>query len=212
MVTITTNTSKNLMRTGAGFGLAVFIGLTTLLPTVEASTHEGINATYESAQTLAEGEVMLMTQEAVQIPLPEYRVTQKFHWGHTGLDLAVKKGTPIRPVRRGIVTSVEKKFWGYGYNVTIQHGPKYQTLYAHMSKINVQEGDVVTLESVLGESGSTGLSTGPHLHLELRQNDKVIDPNTWLDLPELAKKPLAKKVVVPTKTPETGSKLAEDKK
>lgn len=151
-----------------------------------------------------ESDTVLMTQEEMQPPVEGYRVTQKFSWHHSGIDLAVKIGTPVKPVRRGIIAKVEKKSWGYGNNVLVQHGPNYQTLYAHLSKIDVHEGDLVDQDTVIGLSGSTGNSTGPHLHIELRLDEKAIDPNQWLNLPELVKKVTPKKVAVI-------KKLAEDK-
>jgi murein DD-endopeptidase MepM/ murein hydrolase activator NlpD len=120
--------------------------------------------------------------EPWQTPLIDYRITQKFSVFHMGVDLAVPIGAEIRPALSGIVERIEKKWFGYGFNVLIKHDEKYETLYAHMSKINVKEGDAVTKQTVLGLSGSTGNSTGPHVHFELRKDEKAINPVTFLEL------------------------------
>ena len=109
-------------------------------------------------------------------------------WGtfHEGLDFGPGAGTEIRPVANGIVSHVMQGEGAGGYMVTVDHiidGKRVQTGYAHMEagSIQVREGQVVTIDTVLGNVGSTGFSTGPHLHLEVRTADVVlIDPYRWL--------------------------------
>lgn len=86
---------------------------------------------------------------------------------HSGQDLVVPTGTSVKAAHTGTVVEAG---WGgsYGNNVVIKHGPNSYTQYAHLSKLNVQVGDQVNTAQEIGKSGSTGNSTGPHLHFETR--------------------------------------------
>lgn len=95
---------------------------------------------------------------------------------HKGIDFTAPKGTAIQATGNGKVIKVEKRKKGYGNNVTIDHGFGYTTLYAHMSEIIVKEGDKVTKGQKIGTIGSTGTSTAPHLHYEVRINNKPVNP------------------------------------
>ncbi len=94
---------------------------------------------------------------------------------HNGVDLTAKKGTKIYAAGDGRVYRAD---WGGGYGrcVRINHGYGYETRYAHMSKMLVKEGDYVKRGDVIGEVGSSGLSTGPHLHYEVLINGKFVNP------------------------------------
>ena len=98
---------------------------------------------------------------------------------HTGIDVAAPSGTNLKAARAG---RVEAAGWmgGYGYAVIIDHGEGYKTLYAHASKLLVKAGDRVIQEQVIARVGSTGNSTGPHLHFEVRVNSKFMDPLKYL--------------------------------
>jgi murein DD-endopeptidase MepM/ murein hydrolase activator NlpD len=89
---------------------------------------------------------------------------------HPGLDLAAYLGDPIYSVDSGVVVYAGWNTWGYGNMVVVDHGNGWHTLYAHFSEVSVYCGQPVTQGSVLGLAGSTGNSTGPHLHLEMRSN------------------------------------------
>jgi murein DD-endopeptidase MepM/ murein hydrolase activator NlpD len=102
-------------------------------------------------------------------------LTQEFHTGHTGIDLAVVTGTPVKATMDGKVVSAGWNTQGYGNLVIVENGA-YRTYYAHLSSIPVAVGDTVKAGSVIGLSGSTGNSTGPHLHYEIRKNNVPIDP------------------------------------
>jgi len=110
-----------------------------------------------------------------------YKVSQGYRFYHPGMDLAAKIGEPVKPMAKGKVILVQKDRWNYGQHVVVDHG-EYQTLYAHLSKINVAEGQEVDTETVLGEIGSTGRSTGPHLHLEIREGNRTVNPKSVLDV------------------------------
>jgi len=98
---------------------------------------------------------------------------------HTGLDFRASTGDPVRATAEGRVTSAG---WsgGYGRMVEIDHGNGLATRYGHLSQIDVKVGDVVKTGEVLGEVGSTGRSTGPHLHYETRINGEAVDPQRFL--------------------------------
>jgi murein DD-endopeptidase MepM/ murein hydrolase activator NlpD len=94
---------------------------------------------------------------------------------HKGVDLAAPDGTKVVAALPGTVISAGYET-GYGNNVLIQHSGGLQTRYGHLGSVNVKAGDVVDSESVLGTVGSTGRSTGPHLHFEVTRMGKPVDP------------------------------------
>lgn len=103
---------------------------------------------------------------------------------HTGLDIAASSGTPMIPVAPGKVTYAGYK-GSYGNMVIINHGKNangqtVETYYAHCSRLNVSVGDNVDENSIIAYVGSTGNSTGPHLHLEVRLNGTAVNPQNYL--------------------------------
>jgi murein DD-endopeptidase MepM/ murein hydrolase activator NlpD len=99
---------------------------------------------------------------------------------HTGIDLAASLGTPVTAAADGVVVAAMHTNVGYGNYVIIAHGAGIMTLYAHLLEIDVTTGDRVTRGKQVGLEGSSGLSTGPHVHFELRVNDLVFDPMIYL--------------------------------
>lgn len=100
---------------------------------------------------------------------------------HTGLDIAAASGTPIGAADAGII-SITNFGWGGGYGnyVVITHGNGYSSLYGHLSGIAVGQGQPVRRGQVIGYEGSTGYSTGPHLHFEIRLNGVCQNPLSYL--------------------------------
>lgn len=98
---------------------------------------------------------------------------------HTGVDIAVPLGTPIASAAEGVVAFAGRK-GGYGNVVIVEHGDGRQTFYAHADKLLVTEGQRVAAGEEIAKSGSTGKSTGPHLHFEVRENGRPIDPLKFL--------------------------------
>ena len=98
---------------------------------------------------------------------------------HDGLDLGVSSGTPLRAVSGGSVT-LAGWFGGYGITVRIDHGNGIVTQYAHMSSVEVSNGQRVDANQLIGYSGNTGVSTGPHLHFMVIQGGTPVDPWPWL--------------------------------
>lgn len=104
------------------------------------------------------------------------------HWYlHKGIDIAYSRGTKVVSTADGKV--IEKAFdaEGYGNYIVIKHKYGFYTRYAHMDKVYVKEGQNVQQGEVIGTLGSTGLSTGPHLHYEVRIGSQVVDPQRYLD-------------------------------
>lgn len=100
-------------------------------------------------------------------------------YGHTGLDIAAPAGTPIRATAAGEVI-FSGYSGGYGYVVKISHGNGIQTYYGHCSELYVSTGDTVEAGDVIAAVGSTGNSTGNHLHFEVRVNGEVVNPQNYL--------------------------------
>ena len=117
------------------------------------------------------------------------RITSNFGWRnhpikktrlfHNGLDIAVPSGTPVKAAAAG---EVVHSGWmnGFGYTVIVDHGRGVETLYAHNSKVSVAKGSMVNKGQQVALSGNTGLSTGPHLHFGVLQNEKPLNPKNYL--------------------------------
>ncbi len=113
------------------------------------------------------------------------RITSRFgekgsrRYTHTGLDLAISQGTPIYPIADGVVIFSGSN-GSYGNMIKIDHGDGIQSWYAHCSALLVSEGTKVTKDTNIAKVGSTGNSTGPHLHLEIRVNGTAVNPQNYL--------------------------------
>lgn len=99
---------------------------------------------------------------------------------HKGIDLVAKRGTKIFSTGKGVVVKASRS-GGYGKCVKVDHGYGYVSIYAHMSKIKVKVGQKVKHGDILGLVGSTGRSTGPHLHYEVTIDGKAVDPEKFFD-------------------------------
>ncbi|MEU5700586.1 peptidoglycan DD-metalloendopeptidase family protein [Streptomyces aurantiacus] len=122
-------------------------------------------------------------------PVETYALSAGFgsggeHWAsrHTGQDFAVDIGTPVRSVGKGRVVKVSCG-GPFGIEVVVKHAKGYYTQYAHLSAVAVDQGERVSVGQWVGQSGTTGNSTGPHLHFEVRltpQSGSAVDPREWL--------------------------------
>lgn len=109
-----------------------------------------------------------------------YGVTSRIRRSnHTGLDIAATTGTPIKVMADGVVTNASYS-GSYGKLVKVEHGNGVETWYAHTSKMYVKKGQEVKAGDIIAEVGSTGNSTGPHLHLEIRLNGEHINPQKYV--------------------------------
>jgi murein DD-endopeptidase MepM/ murein hydrolase activator NlpD len=104
-----------------------------------------------------------------------------FWSGHLAIDIAAGMGASVYAADSGVVVFAGPAFGGYGNMVMIDHGNGYQTLYAHMSSVGTSCGSSVYQGQYIGLSGSTGNSTGPHLHFEVRYLGGFVNP--WFVLP-----------------------------
>lgn len=144
--------------------------------------------TAPAAQKTVSNEVLLALKENLQeldfeLPVKNPVITSRFGLRtrnyHSGIDLACSTGTPIIAAEDGVVTFAA---WSgnYGYLVKIQHAEGYETYYAHCSKILTTVGAEVSKGDVIANVGSTGRSTGPHLHLEIRYEGSPINPEIFI--------------------------------
>ena len=127
-------------------------------------------------------------------PMPGSTITQGFgptpYWFepayggfahfHTGVDQALPEGSPVQAADDGVVILVGSGPYGYGNYVVLEHQGGLTTLYGHLNRALVKVGDAVTQSQPIGLEGSTGNSTGPHLHFELRINNQPVDPMPYL--------------------------------
>ena len=145
--------------------------------------HDSITATLAQRQT---GQIPPISTTGIFLsPIPHPKINQPFGAkydplfgvtrGHPGLDINGSTGDPIRAPADGVVVAAG---WidGYGNCTIIDHGNALGTLYGHQSVLLVKEGDKVKRGQVIGLVGSTGYSTGPHLHWEVRVRGNVVDP------------------------------------
>lgn len=95
---------------------------------------------------------------------------------HTGMDFTADRGTEVYATGDGVVEAIEHNNWGYGQSIIINHGYGYKTRYAHLSKFNVKQGQKVKRGDLIGFVGSTGKSTGDHLHYEVEVKGEKVNP------------------------------------
>ncbi len=115
-------------------------------------------------------------------PTGNHTLSGNDYWsGHLAIDIGLTIGDPVVAADSGVVMFAGWAAGGYGYTIAIDHGNGYQTLYAHLSSVNVSCGQSVRQGQLVGLGGSTGNSTGPHLHFEVRLNGGFVNP--WYVLP-----------------------------
>lgn len=103
------------------------------------------------------------------------RLSQGFHGGHSGIDLYAPTGTPIKAATGGVVSQAGW-YYGYGNYTCIVRDPNFKSCYGHQSYIFVRPGTKVTPGQTIGLVGSTGNSSGPHLHFEIYKYGRAVDP------------------------------------
>jgi murein DD-endopeptidase MepM/ murein hydrolase activator NlpD len=129
----------------------------------------------------------LSTEVRFDWPVDQARMSRGFfasparrkrpHWG---IDLASNKGTPILAAEKGVVIYTGRAFHGYGRLIVIEHGSDWATMYGHLDKIAVKEGQEVEKGQVVGQMGRTGRATGVHLHFEVRHFRQPVNPLAYL--------------------------------
>jgi len=122
----------------------------------------------------------LITEKSVRVPVDSFQVTQGYHALHRGIDLNEIEGAPVYPIMNGTVERTFHSHFSYGNHILIDHGSGFKSLYAHLAKIVVKEGEEVDKNTVIGTVGQTGWATGSHLHLEVYENGRTFNPLTIL--------------------------------
>ena len=160
---------------GANFALVILAA--SFIPTqVIAGTGKS-----DSVEILiSSSQVQLATEKGTQYPLTLVKINQGFRSFHPGIDLGGKKGDTVRPIMAGVIESIENSRFAYGNSIIINHGNNLKSRYAHLNKIEVNTGQEVAKETKIGEVGSSGWSSGNHLHLEVIENGHPINPLTIL--------------------------------
>ncbi len=125
-------------------------------------------------------EVNLTTEKSIQYPVKVVKVTQGFTFYHPGIDFDGLTGDPIKSIKPGKVAAVSYSKFTYGNAIIIKHANGLSSLYAHLSKIEVKTGQEVTMDTEIGKMGATGRAFGDHLHLEVYDHGRAINPLTIL--------------------------------
>ncbi len=157
-----------------GTNLALMVIASSFIPTY--ASYSGDEADY----TVIEQKVELNTEHGIQYPVEKVKITQGYRFFHPGIDFDGLTGDSIKPIKGGVVEALQFSKYAYGNAVLIDHGNKVESLYAHLSKIYVNEGQEVTKDTVLGTMGATGRASGDHLHLEVHDHGIPINPLTIL--------------------------------
>ena len=122
-----------------------------------------------------------LKQIFVTDPYGNSRKTGEYAIPHKGTDYKAKDGTGVMTINRGVVR-LTKSFRNHGKTIVVDHGMGVLSYYLHLSKFKVKVGDIVSRGQVIGLSGHSGYSTGPHLHLAIRINNIAVDPEKFLEL------------------------------
>jgi len=155
--------------------LAIAIATGIASPSISAFSSGEVEITNISPQV-----IQLTTQNSIRWPVESVRITQGYRRFHQAIDLAEPLGSPVYPITEGRVESISWQRFGWGNHIIIDHGSGFKSLYAHLSKVLVKEGQKVDKNTVIGLIGTTGWSTGPHLHLEVYDNGQPFNPLTIL--------------------------------
>lgn len=148
---------------------------------VSAFVPSRINVSADVEQNVVqETSTPLTTEVGIRYPVDKVSITQGYSYFHPAIDLDGITGDPIHPIMPGRVASVSYSKYNYGESVIIDHGNGLTSLYAHLSKIDVTEGENVDFNTLIGLMGATGHAFGDHLHLEIRDHGKAINPLTVL--------------------------------
>jgi len=167
---------KQKTRYVVGFNLASFLLIFSLIPFthIQANSFPAVEEI-----VLSSPELSIDTEETFQMPVPGY-ISQNYGWLHHGIDIAGNNGVPVYPITNGTVKEIAYSRLGYGLQVIVDHGNGIISRYAHLQANSVELNQKLTKKDVLGYVGSTGWSTGPHLHLEVYQNDRSINPFAYV--------------------------------
>ncbi len=165
-----------------GGNIALMLFASSLVPSGLSAANINEIEPKVAATSIVATENPIETTISLRNPVEVVSITQGYKFYHPGLDLDGVTGDKIRPIKSGVVIYAISENFGYGKHVVIDHGNGMTTLYAHLSKIMVKNGQEVTTTTILGEMGATGRSFGDHLHFEVRNNGVAINPAKILPL------------------------------
>ena len=163
-------------RVHRGVGIGLIALVTAVILVHNLSNIGGQDVLKITTAKVAKPVIDATTKASIQQPVSYESESRGFSWIHAGADLATPIGTPVKAIMPGTVRATNYDLLDYGIHIIIQHDQDFESIYGHLSKIFVQPGDKVDLNTIIGLSGSTGFSTGPHLHLEIHQNGQLINP------------------------------------
>lgn len=165
------------IKTILGGNLALFALISSVLsPSVSALT----TISQIEVTTLSPGIVELTTRAGFRPPLDRVKITQGYHLFHPAVDFDGLTGDPVYPITEGKVEAIVFNRWALGNHIIVNHGSGLKSVYAHLSEIEVRAGDEVNGNKAIGRVGATGMAFGDHLHLEVLDNDRHINPLTIL--------------------------------
>ena len=148
-------------------------------------------ASWEALDARGKGELVATYQVSIPSQMPLERALLTSDYGmrthpvlggrrsHKGVDLAAPSGTPVYATADGVVERADW-FSSYGLFIRVEHGAELETRYAHLSRLAVSAGDRVSKGDLIGYVGSTGRSTGPHLHYEVRVGGEAVNPMPYM--------------------------------
>lgn len=157
-----------------GLNLVAAIFLTTIVSPQLATLSDQVELESTIYTTPIAGDPI--TKTTFDMPLVNFRLSQRFSFWHPGLDMTASRGTPVYAIEEGVVEFATSSRWGYGKHILITHPHQVKSLYAHLSSIETVIGQKVARGELVGRVGSTGWSTGNHLHFEIYQNGISINP------------------------------------
>lgn len=154
-----------------GSNLAILMLASSFVPSVSSFNGDLVEFNVYAAE-----EASLSTNVTVRKPLKHLYINQGYHYFHPGIDYDGVIGEPVYPIMDGFVERVERSPYAYGNSIVVNHRNGYVSRYAHLSKINVFINQEIDVFTVIGDVGSTGRSTGAHLHIEVLENGRNINP------------------------------------
>lgn len=167
------------IRRLVGFLVILFVISITVLPSSILSYETKIETKTSQIQVIDPN--VVQTEKSIRLPVDNFVVSQGYNFFHPGVDLATAKGSPVYPIMDGVVESIDRTRIGFGNYVVVDHGSGFKSLYAHMSKIEVKQGEKIDKNSIVGLVGSVGWSSGPHLHLQVSEEGHWTNPKTFLE-------------------------------
>lgn len=160
-----------------GLNLAAVVLFTGVISTPISAFNQSQN---QEIVTLTAEVQKVTTEHSIRVPLDNFVLSQSYTGLHRGVDLDGNLGDPVYPIMDGTIEAIFYSRFSYGNHVIVNHGSGFKSLYAHLAKVAVQPGQEIDKNTVLGTVGSTGWSTGSHLHFEVYDQDKPFNPLTIL--------------------------------